>query len=263
MPAENLTGNFNYASLKDAIQKRGVGGANLDAALTKIAGQNNIDDITKLNGSKNITVEGSVFDQYASVVNPAAQITNPFEINKPSDDNKTSQDTSITSLFGNKYKNEEDLPEIFNEDDYDVVDYDDYYNFGGTQGGQNQEQSVAQQDSTRSMNFEEFKEAHMNGTYGNPNFDNATSPFEQASDSDKDATLYNVFSQYDSDNNGILDNNELNQFEEMAKGASTLMPGANSNSLNNKQDIPQEGQDPFGSGAMDMDMQQQAQPESK
>lgn len=123
-----ISGRFDYNSLKSTLRQKGVKATNMYAALKQVAVDNHIDDIKNLDDKKEIKISESIFNKgqtdNSSNINPIEAIGNLFFSNP---DNQTS------FLVGAKQINFDDtdkLPEVYNDDDYEVVDYDEFYNFG-------------------------------------------------------------------------------------------------------------------------------------
>ena len=200
MSAERLSGNFSYYTLKQAVRKEGVKEADLNAALKKIAAANNIDDITKLDGSEKISFNTSVFGQYITAEN--TNQTNPIQSEETLE---IYSSTNADLLNPNKVfkTNINDLPEVYNDDEYDVVDYDDFYGFDAnnvTPEGQNpplegqnppppppEGQNAAtnpnnQQQDDIKLDFDGFKNQYGN-LFENQNLENIFNTFDKNSDS--------------------------------------------------------------------------------
>lgn len=122
----DLTGKFNYSSLIRTLKDNGVQNATL--AAKKVGRDNDIENIKELDKNQEITIAQSIFDNAYTV-----DATNPFEVQ-----NQTSMfpfDSSYSEkLNAGKIMTDGDsvmkLPEIYNDDEYEVADYDDYYAFG-------------------------------------------------------------------------------------------------------------------------------------
>lgn len=199
MSTDKLTGNFNYYSLRQAVKKHGVKESDLNSALKKIADANNIDDITKLDGSEKISVSTSVFAQFINI-----GITNPF-INKPEETLEIYSSAHSDLLNPNKVisTNINDLSEVFNDDEYEVVDYDDFYSFNSGDEAQNKDEVESKEDNANSqqkgMDFDTFKE----------NYDNIFSSGVAENIKNDDSELKNIFNIFDKNSDSYLDSNEL------------------------------------------------------
>lgn len=129
----DLTGKFNYSSLIRTLKDNGVQNATL--AAKRVGRDNDIENIKELDKNQEITIVQSIFDNAYTV-----DATNPFEVQ-----NQTSMfpfDSSYSEkLNAGKIMTDGDsvmqLPEIYNDDEYEVADYDDYYTFGQTAEIQN------------------------------------------------------------------------------------------------------------------------------
>lgn len=122
----DLTGKFNYSSLIRTLKDHGV--QNAVSAAKKVGRDNDIDNIKEIDNSQEITIAQSIFDNAYTV-----DATNPFDVQ-----NQTAMfpfDSSYAEkLNAGKIMTDGDsvmkLPEIYNDDEYEVADYDDYYAFG-------------------------------------------------------------------------------------------------------------------------------------
>lgn len=129
----DLTGKFNYSSLIRTLKDNGVQNATI--AAKRVGRDNDIDNIKELDKNQEITIAQSIFDNAYTV-----DATNPFEVQ-----NQTAMfpfDSSYNEkLNAGKIMTDGDsvmkLPEIYNDDEYEVADYDDYYTFGQTAEIQN------------------------------------------------------------------------------------------------------------------------------
>lgn len=129
----DLTGKFNYSSLIRTLKDNGVQAATL--AAKRVGRDNDIENIKELDKNQEITIAQSIFDNAYTV-----DATNPFEVQ-----NQTAMfpfDSSYNEkLNAGKIMTDGDsvmkLPEIYNDDEYEVADYDDYYTFGQTAEIQN------------------------------------------------------------------------------------------------------------------------------
>lgn len=129
----DLTGKFNYSSLIRTLKDNGVQNATI--AAKRVGRDNDIDNIKELDKNQEITIAQSIFDNAYTV-----DATNPFEVQ-----NQTVMfpfDSSYNEkLNAGKIMTDGDsvmkLPEIYNDDEYEVADYDDYYTFGQTAEIQN------------------------------------------------------------------------------------------------------------------------------
>lgn len=129
----DLTGKFNYSSLIRTLKDNGVQNATI--AAKRVGRDNDIDNIKELDKNQEITIAQSIFDNAYTV-----DATNPFEVQ-----NQTAMfpfDSSYNEkLNAGKIMADGDsvmkLPEIYNDDEYEVADYDDYYTFGQTAEIQN------------------------------------------------------------------------------------------------------------------------------
>jgi len=121
MPADginNFSGKFTYDGLRNALKQRGIQDSKLMSALSQIADKNDIDNIRDLDGEQNINVDSSIFNNFA-----------PLNVNSQQDKDANLL-RSYDAVFANiQDDNVDKLPPVFNADDYDVVDYDDYYAF--------------------------------------------------------------------------------------------------------------------------------------
>lgn len=227
MSTERLTGNFSYYTLKQAVKKKGVKDADLSAALSRIANANNIDDIKNLDGSEKISINTSVFEQYISnnAANPVNQEEPLAAYNKNS--SLLNPDTDINTL-----------PGIYNDDDYDVVDYDEFYGFESEDvdedidNADNAEEENKPKDNIK-LDFDDFK-------------DNFEDLFEKEikTSKNKDKALENIFNKFDKNSDSYLDGKEL-------EGAKLLNPYLKNQ---NSQDMSSiEGEDGI-SLTMQMDM---------
>ncbi len=197
MSTDKLTGNFTYSSLKQTIKNKGIVGQNLSEALKKIAAANGIDDITKIDGSQKITVGESIFEKYASQNQDLSTSDN-------SDILKSYSASFLDAFNTNKVLSTDlnSLPEIFNDDDYDVMDYDDYYDFqnnlnpssGEEVSSENKADKANSED--KGLDFEAFSEK-----YGNI--------FSDSSNLNSDTQLKQIFNAFDKNSNSYLDNSEL------------------------------------------------------
>lgn len=122
----DLTGKFNYSSLIRTLKDNGV--QNATVAAKRVGRDNDIDNIKEIDGSEEIKIAQSIFDNAQTV-----EATNPFELQNqaaifPFDNAYTEK------LNAGKIMSDGDsvmqLPEIYNDDEYEVADYEDYYNFG-------------------------------------------------------------------------------------------------------------------------------------
>lgn len=124
----DLTGKFNYSSLIRTLKDNGIQNATITAR--KVGRDNDIDNIKEIDGSQEITIAQSIFNNAFTV-----DSTNPFEV----------QNQSAIFPFDNSYAEKLNagkimtdgdsvigLPEIYNDDEYEVADYEDYYAFGET-----------------------------------------------------------------------------------------------------------------------------------
>ena len=200
MSAERLSGNFSYYTLKQAVRKEGVKEADLNAALKKIAAANNIDDITQLDGSEKISFSTSVFSKYITTEN--TNQTNPIQ-NEETLEIYSSANADLLNPNKVFKTNINDLPEVYNDDEYDVVDYDEFYGFNANNTapegqnppleGQNppppppEGQNAAansngeQQDNIK-LDFDGFKNQFGN-LFENQNLENVVNTFDRNSDS--------------------------------------------------------------------------------
>ena len=199
MSAERLSGNFSYYTLKQAVKKEGVKEADLSAALKKIAAANNIDDITQLDGSEKISFSTSVFSKYITAEN--TNQTNPIQNEETL---KIYSTANADLLNPNKIlsTNINSLPAIYNDDEYDVVDYDEFYGFDANNAapegqnppleGQNpppppQGENAAtnpdneQQDNIK-LDFDGFKN-QFGSLFENQDLENVFNTFDRNSDS--------------------------------------------------------------------------------
>lgn len=259
MATDALSGNYDYSSLVRELKNEGVTAANLTGALNQIADDNNISDIKNIDGSEEITINSSVFDQYASETNS----TVPMAVPTGTDE--------VLSAYMIDYELEDgstnvQLPPIYSDDDYEVVDYEDYYNFGSGDEGELPDPSIdpdsyAQQYADENgITLEEAKE-YLASLYGDPenNAENSdiqidfetfkkdyASQFVTNTLLNDDDYLENIFNTFDADSNEYLDAQELS-------AAYYSAAAAQQKDVNTSTDVSTGGEDLL-EGAMDMDM---------
>jgi len=145
-----ISGKFDYASLKRTLKKEGVQGKDMQSALRQVAADNHIDNIKDLDKTKEITIDKSVFSSNESATDPfnIGQIQpfgNLFSFNKDAEIQPAVMNIAIKGDYDVK-----NMPEVFNADDYEVVDYDDFYTFGAASNDENDEE--ASKDGKKSSN---------------------------------------------------------------------------------------------------------------
>ena len=116
----DLSGKFDYNSLVMMLRNKGVANKDLASATRKIGADNNIDDIKELDKSKDITIDSSIFNNINET-----NATNPFS--------EKSESELLKSYGINPEEKLTNLPEIYNDSEYEIADYDDYYGFGSSE----------------------------------------------------------------------------------------------------------------------------------
>ncbi len=122
----DLTGKFNYSSLIRTLKDNGVQAVTL--AAKRVGRDNDIENIKELDKSQEITIAQSIFNNAYTI-----DATNPFEAQN-TDAAFPLDNSYLEKLNAGKIMSDGDsvmkLPEIYNDDEYEVADYDDYYTFG-------------------------------------------------------------------------------------------------------------------------------------
>lgn len=145
--AADLSGSYDYNALLRTLKDNGVKSKDLMSAAKKVGADNDIDNIKDLDGTKEITISESIFKTVDS-----ANATNPFENKENSEVLKSYAASSQTDI--------KNLPEVFNEDEYDVADYEEFYNFGSqeTTNDNAQEQNNGSNENAKA-NSQDLAEA--------------------------------------------------------------------------------------------------------
>ncbi len=225
MSTEGLFGNFTFTTLRNVLKEKGVQDKDMSAALNEIAEKNNIDDIRNLDGNERIKIDGSIFNFTQGVDNPYASNDN---------DVLKSVDKDFEEAMFSPGKNGENitLPEIYNDDDYEVVDYDDYYSFGGADTETDTDNSNNNKDDKKRLNFNDFKER-----YEEANKDEAGTTINYKK-------LKEMFDKIDKNSDSYLDKKEIKDAK-----VSFLTQKKDKEDTN-----PMEGEDLLGANMMEMDM---------
>ena len=245
----DLTGKFNYTSLIQTLQDNGVN--NTTSAARKVGNDNDIDNIKDIDGTEEITIAQSIF-------NGAFQTE---EVNGYNSSVQAAQDESLLPYTGSdadalamgKVMSDGggvmELPEIYNDDDYDVVDYDEFYGFEDediTQTSYTDETEETTDETTsdeeeaadEGLDFEAFK-AQYGSTFVTDTISNQTS---------SDEILANIFNAFDQDSNDYIDDAEL------ASGLYAFQQGQKKDT-DTFDVIQNDGEDLIGDDMMNMDMQ--------
>ena len=228
MSAEGLSSHFgSFAAFRNALKNHGIEDRYMNPAIEKIASQNNlsVDELKEIDGSEKIDIAGSIFQTYATAPVQAAQNDNDKDVLK-----------SFFEVNDDNVK----APEVFNMDEYEVADYDDYYNFGAA-NQQTQQQSEQKQESPLSedtkIDFETFKNDYSQGLVPNG-----------ASDDKKEDILKGAFAKFDTNSDSFLDKSELDAARMMTS------PFGQEKELGKTNTVPQEGEDLLGANMMQMNM---------
>lgn len=216
---EGLSGKFDFSSLKNTLKQEGVKTSQMNSALNRIAFENNVDNIEELDKSQEIQISQSIFESYAIGQAASALQPNKDELLMPYLANSS-------AIVENDDTN--NLPEIYNDDDYEVVDYDDFYSFSSEN-----DKKEAKSDSNK-IDFGTFKDKYANS-------------FATQTPLNSDFALQQLFQKADINSDELLDKNELM--------SALYNPVFNQQKYTEGADnIQTEGQDPFSLGMMDMDM---------
>ncbi len=238
MTAE-LSGKYSYNDLKFELRHYGIKNSDLSSALKKVASDNNIDDIKSLNGDTEITISKSIFEEAQNNIGAIS----PFE----TDQNDVLLPFSAQNII-TKFQTE--MPEIYNDDDYEVVDYEDFYNFQNTQNTENKSQEHKNNETEnkndkndknekneKKIDYEEFQ-ADYSKQFGINNFSTAQ----------KEDALKKVFSGLDTNSDNFLSQSELS-------GAYYSSMFNQNKDDENKNLVPDEKDVLMGQDMMSMDMQ--------
>lgn len=192
MPADgvnNFSDKFTYDSLRNALKQKGIQDSKLMSALSQIADKNDVDNIRDLDGEQNINVDASIFKTFA-----------PLNVNSQQD-----KDENLLKSYDEVFANIQDdnvdkLPPVFDADDYDVVDYDDYYAFANP-AAQNMPQNPpmpnpAMQNMTNPMDMQNMQ---------NPAMMNMLNPADAFGDANSDSNNQNDNQNSQNNNNSKMD----------------------------------------------------------
>ncbi len=222
-----MSGKFDYSGLRSALKDNGVKTQFLNSAIRRVAKENGIDTPEQIDKSQQIKVSKSIFEIYAD--KPAEETLAPY--------------TEIDGII--ESDKPEKLPEIFNDDDYEVAEYDDYYNFqtptiAATNPIEHKEPSKAKNDKNSSLNFEQFKDK-----YGSTFSDNSTGNTDN-----QDEFLKQIFNLADVNSNQLLDKSELSG----AFYAAQMLKGQGNNFEFRPKEPTEEDLDPFNSDMIQTEM---------
>lgn len=243
----DMSGKFDYIGLRRTLKEKGVGAKDLSSALKQVGRDNDIDNIRELDKSEEITIAQSIFNDALST-----QSTNLYASDGISAVSSEvmfpyiKKDEALKSrrIIGDG-DSVMDLPEIYNDDEYDVVEYDEFYGFNDNNEtnqaeeapeGAEENDGTTQQDEN-GLSFEAFKEQYGENIA-------ATNVF--ASESEKNEALKKIFNMFDTNSNEFLEQSELTG----AFYNSTV----NQNKDIENDTVPTEGDELLGNGMMDMDM---------
>lgn len=224
MSTEGLFGNFTFNSLRSILKEKGIKEKDMSSALNKIAEKNNVDDVLNLNGAKKIEIDESIFN----IFNFTPSVENPYSVNNNNEVLKFLDKDFEEAMFSPLQDGERfTLPEVYNDDDYEVVDYDDFYSFKDTdKETDNKEQEEEKLDFSAFK--EKYEEANKNKAATNIN----------------DKKLKEMFDKIDKNSDSYLDKDELKD----AKMSFLTQKKDNENTN------PLEGEDLLGAYTMESDM---------
>ncbi len=154
MATNNVPGNVNKISFSNRVKNEdalvsllkrlGIRQSDMAPAIKEILSYNNINDAKNIDNDR-LNIQQSVFTKYAS--------DNPFEVHE------TFYKDETLLPYNTEIKDDtQKLPEIFNDDDYDVVDYDDYYSFGSNAENTNGVQDSSSKNTTNPLDDSATKE---------------------------------------------------------------------------------------------------------
>ncbi len=235
----DLTGNFDYRSLINTLRDNGV--QNTTSAAKKVGRDNDIDNIKDIDGSDEITIAQSIFN---NAIQPQGDGSDTQVQGVSNELLLAYTGENAENIAAGKMMGDGDsvmsLPEIYNDDDYDVVDYDEFYGFTSEESTETEEVSAEGENSEESENsgldFEAFK-AQYGGQFATDTITD-TAAQEEA--------LKQIFGLIDTDSNDYIDNQELAAMYYTAPVNEQKDYGATED---------REGEDLLGGGLMEMDMQ--------
>ncbi len=175
----DLTGKFDYSNLKQTLKENGVKTFDIAAALKQIAKENNIDlsELQNLDGTKDVSVDSSIFAQYAPSLQGA--------------DEAEADEATLLPYTAKALDDTDEAPEIYNDDDYEVADYDDFYNFEGT---------APKEETKEGLDFKGFKTQYQ---------DSFVATNTIADEGKKEEALKNFFAKLDTNSDELLQQSEL------------------------------------------------------
>lgn len=236
----DLSGKFDYSALRRELKDGGVKNMYMNSALRKVAADNDIDNIKSIDGSEEIKIAQSIFNNalLAQGINSSVDMANNEALLPYT--NQDIEGIAAGKIMGDG-DNVMDLPEIYNDEDYEVVDYDDFYGFPTEETSEESETKDSNDKNNKQedeLDFDAFKDKYANS------FQTGTIANEAA----QNEALKKIFGMLDVDSSDTLSKTELSG----AYYSSMFNQERNLNDINS---MPQEGQDPLGGDMMNMDMQ--------
>lgn len=227
MSTDNLSGTFTYDGLRAALKQKGIQNNNMNSALKQIADKNDLDNIKDLDGKQQVNVDASIFNKFASPVKDV-------DVKKDEDILK-SYDIDVASIGDDGFAK---LPKVFDADEYEVVDYDDYYGFAG-ENNENATDPIGKKndstDGSSKMSYDQFKNEFQLPSGSKVNINN------------DEASIKNLFNTFDTNSDSYLDKTEQ-AAAKMAFQGPKKQDGTNTDPFKSEED-------PFaGSLQMEMDM---------
>lgn len=198
MSTDNLSGTFTYDGLRAALKQKGIQNNNMNSALRQIADKNNLDNIRDLDGKQQVNVDASIFNKFAS---PVEKVDT-----KKDEDILKSYDIDTTNIGDDGFAK---LPEVFDADEYEVVDYDDYYGFA-EENKENATDPINRKnnnaDDTSKMSYDQFKNEFQLPSGSKVNMNN------------DEVSIQQLFNSFDKNSDSYLDKTEQNAAKKAFQG---------------------------------------------